>query len=92
MKAIMEHDTSTSIVFWSINGLYLSYSIPRKITEITEIVDYEDGFITMNTNYGEEYTDLIDLMEHGNYSESLIDKAKNIFKKLKKENIELKRS
>lgn len=90
MKAIMEHDTVLSAIQIKVNGLSVIYAIPNKLKRIIEITDCEDGFLTMQTNYGEEYTDLVELIENSVFDNHFKNKAINIFKKLKAKDIVLK--
>lgn len=79
----MEHDTLFSTVQFKVDDVNIIYAIPNKLKEITEITDYEDGFLTMQTNYGEEYTDLIDLIENSLFEDNFKEKAINALRKLK---------
>jgi len=37
---------------------FLKFLVPEKLTVINEIKTYDDGYLVMDTNYGEEYIDL----------------------------------
>lgn len=94
MKAILEHDVITSTIQFRVSSKKFSiiYSIPPRLTEIKEISDYDLGFITMQTNYGEEYTDLIETTGRDIFPESYRKKAMSILNALHLEDISLKRS
>ena len=91
MKAIMQHDVAMSIIHFKVEELNLIYAIPNKLKCITEISDYEDGFITMQTNCGEEYTDLIELVSNSSFSDSIKRRYENVFNLLELNDIKLER-
>lgn len=91
LKAIIRHDDETNTIQFRAGKLNLIYTIPSKLKYITEISNYEDGFITMQTNYGEEYTDLIELIDNSIFSESFKEKMKNILSMIKISDIKLER-
>jgi len=37
---------------------YLKFLVPKMLTTINRIEYYDDGYVVMDTNYGEEYLDL----------------------------------
>jgi len=37
---------------------YMKFLVPKKLTSINEIISYDDGYLVIDTNYGEEYIDL----------------------------------
>ena len=86
----MYHNNIMNFVQFKIDDINIIYAIPSKLQKILEITDYEDGFITMQTNYGEEYTDLIDLVDNSIFTDNYKDKAKRLLSKLKKNDIILK--
>lgn len=87
----MQHDSVMSIIQFRIGEFNLIYAIPNKLKYITEISDYEAGFITMQTNYGEEYTDLIDLVNNSLFTDSYKRKIEIALNSLKINEIELER-
>lgn len=91
MRATLEHDNILNIVQFNAGGINLIYAVPSRLETIEAITDYDDGFITMQTNYGEEYTDLIELLDNSNFSEGFKNKAKNVFHNITLDDIILKR-
>ena len=94
MKAVLEHDDLTRTVQFRVSKQRFSiiYGVPPRLTEIKEISDYDKGFITMQTNYGEEYTDLIETVNREIFPKSYRTKATHILENLTLEDITLKRS
>jgi len=37
---------------------FLKFIVPKKLISIKEIKTYDDGYLVLDTNYGEEYVDL----------------------------------
>jgi len=37
---------------------YMKFLVTKKLTHINEILTYDDGYLVIDTNYGEEYIDL----------------------------------
>ena len=37
---------------------FFKFIVPKKLTAINEIKTYDDGYLVIDTNYGEEYVDL----------------------------------
>lgn len=87
----MIHDDTTSTIKFKVDNINLIYSIPQKLKHITEISDYDTGFLTMQTNYGEEYTDLIEIVKNSLFSDKFKDDAEQILSKLKLSDITLER-
>ena len=92
MKASIEHDKATSTVHFRAGNINFIYGVPDRIQYIKEISDYDSGFITMQTNYGEEYTDLVELLEQSIVTKAFKNKAELILKELNLADITLKRS
>jgi len=38
--------------------IFIKFLVPKKLTIINEIKSWDDGYIVIDTNYGEEYIDL----------------------------------
>lgn len=91
MKAIITHDNITSTIRLSIGEHCITYIIPPVIEEIRAIVDYEDGFITMQTNYGEEYTDVVNIVKKGLYTDNFKQKFLTLLESITLKDIILKR-
>jgi len=91
MKAVMYHNEVLNTVQFRVGKINLVYAIPDKLKYITEISDYEDGFITMQTNYGEEYTDLVALVNNSIFSDSFKTKVEKVLSSLKLSDIKLER-
>ncbi|MCL1877547.1 MAG: hypothetical protein FWF80_01685 [Defluviitaleaceae bacterium] len=37
---------------------FFKFLVPKKLTAINEIKNYDNGYLIVDTNYGEEYVDL----------------------------------
>lgn len=92
MKAILEHDIITSTIQFRTKNPKISfiYSVPSRLEKIIRIIDYDEGFITMQTNYGEEYTDLIEIVDQGVFTELFKREAISIISSLDLKDIVLK--
>ncbi|MCM1237587.1 MAG: hypothetical protein NC489_46585 [Ruminococcus flavefaciens] len=93
MKAKLEHDILTSTIQFKIYKPNISfiYSIPPRLNHIIELSGYDEGFITMQTNYGEEYTDLIETIEQSKFTKAFKKKAIEALTGLTLQDIELRR-
>lgn len=91
LKATISHDNITNTMYFRVGNFNLIYTTPDKLKLITEISDYDDGFITMQTNYGEEYTDLIDLIDNSIFTDSYKKNIKKLLNVLKLSDIKLER-
>jgi hypothetical protein len=40
------------------NQIFFKFVVPKKLTAINEIKTYDNGYLVLDTNYGEEYIDL----------------------------------
>jgi len=38
--------------------IFLKFLVPKILTTINRIIEYDDGYLVIDTNYGEEYVDL----------------------------------
>ena len=94
MKAILEHDTVLNLIQFRVVGTKVSYifGVSPKMTDIKEITDYDTEFITIQTNYGEEYMDLIEGLEQSIFPQSFCKRAIKIYESLKLEDITLRKS
>lgn len=45
---------------------FLKFLVPKKLTALHEIKTYDDGYLVVETNYGEEYIDLNAIAEEIN--------------------------
>lgn len=68
LTACMVHDITLSVLYFRFGDMTLVQALPERLKLISEISDYDNGFITIQTNYGEEYIDLLELMEHSGFS------------------------
>lgn len=82
MKAVINHNNVANSVQFKAEGYSVIYSVPSKLKYIKEISGYDDGFITMQTNYGEEYTDLVELISGSLFTKSFQEKMKHILYEL----------
>jgi len=46
------------IIAFESNQIFFKFVVPKKLTTINKIKTYDDGYLVMDTNYGEEYVDL----------------------------------
>ena len=95
MSAVLTHDTLLNILMLELEAedMTISYHLPINLKDIKELTDYEEGFLTMETNYGEEYADFIELLETTPFADKgFVRKCESILEKLKLEDIELRRS
>jgi hypothetical protein len=37
---------------------FIKFLVPKKLTALYKIKEYDDGYLVVDTNYGEEYIDL----------------------------------
>lgn len=63
MSAILTHDTVLNILMLQVNRMTLSYKVSERLTDIKAVTGCDEGLITIETNYGEEYADFIELLE-----------------------------
>lgn len=91
MSATLIHDTELNILMLRVNKMNLSYKLSDRLTSITAITDCDEGFITMETNYGEEYADFIELLETTPFDEKFIEKCTKAIEIIKLEDIKLRR-
>jgi len=47
---------------------FLKFLVPKQLTTINEIKSYDNGYLVMDTNYGEEYIDLNTIADEINLS------------------------
>ncbi len=50
----------------------LSFSVPKKLDNIYKVIDYDTGYFEVETNYGEEYIDILGALENDNYDREYI--------------------
>ena len=72
-----------------VDDMFIHHGISDVMTKIYELSDYEDGFLTYQTNYGEEYTDFYEIISSGMYDKDYTDRFINKLNKLKLEDIDL---
>jgi hypothetical protein len=69
--------------------MHIIYNTSRKIKKIISISDYEDWFITFQTNIGEEYTDLKELVNNSTFDGCFINRFTNALNNLYLKDIKL---
>ena len=57
MKAYLYLDAEGYMAF-DTGQNFLKFLVPKQLTMISEIKTFNDGYLVMDTNYGEEYVDL----------------------------------
>lgn len=65
MKAILFFNPVLNIMTLKVDDMFIYHEISDVMTKIYELSDYEDGFLTYQTNYGEEYTDFYEIISSG---------------------------
>lgn len=82
LTACMVHDTTLSVLYFRFGDITLAQALPERLKLISEISDYDKGFITIQTNYGEEYIDLLELMEHSGFSDKYMAGAARLLEQI----------
>lgn len=90
MKATLTFDSALKVIFLQLNKMTISYKAPDKLKFIKSITDCEDGFITMETNYGEEYTDFSELVDMTPFNKKFVNNYKLALENLTQKDIILK--
>ena len=57
MTAYLYLETEGYMVF-DTGQNFFKFLVPKKLTDINKIITYDDGYLVIDTNYGEEYIDL----------------------------------
>ena len=83
MKAVLRLDKWNNLITFACKGLNLSFSVSPNISTIYSLDEVSDGYMVIQTNIGEEYIDLLGMLELDRYSESFMDKVKAIKDALK---------
>jgi hypothetical protein len=88
-KAKMSYDSLVGITEFKVGDMHIIYNTSKKIKKIISILDYEDGFITFQTNIGEEYTDLKELVNNSTFDVYFINRFTNALNGLYLKDIKL---
>ena len=51
--------TGNHFMVFETEQIFLKFCVPKKLTTIYEIQSYDSGYMVVDTNYGEEYVDLV---------------------------------
>ncbi len=89
MQAILTFNNSDKSISLSFRGKTIGISAPQVLTEVLEIKDYENGWFSLETNYGEDYVDFLGAMHTEGYPANVIRKYKRVFECLCKSDIRL---
>lgn len=65
MEAVVYLDKNHNMIFEA-EDLKLKFSVALILEEIRQIVCYDKGLLTIETNYGEEYVDLPEIADELN--------------------------
>lgn len=80
MKAYLKLDTINHMITFKCPNLSISFAIAPRMSTISSIDEVDNGYMVIQTNYGEEYIDLLGWLELDNYDKSFIDKAEGLLK------------
>lgn len=89
MQAILTFNNSDKSISLSCQGKTVGISTPNVLTKVLEIKDYENGWFSLETNYGEDYVDFLGAMQTEGYPTVVIRKYKRVFECLRKSDIKL---
>lgn len=89
MQAVLTFNNSDKSISLSCQGKTVGISAPNVLTKVLEIKDYENGWFSLETNYGEDYVDFLGAMQTEGYPNDVIRSYKQVFESLYKNNIRL---
>lgn len=89
MKAILTFNNSDKSISLSCQGKTIGISTSSVLTKVLKIKDYENGWFSLETNYGEDYVDFLGAMYTEGYPANVIRKHKRVFECLCKSDIRL---
>lgn len=89
MKAKLVLDNLNHIITFKSKSLNISYGCSPLILNITSIDEYDCGYMVIYTNVGEEYIDLLGMLEVDRYDLGFVKEAKKILGRIKLKDIEL---
>lgn len=81
-KAKFILDLKNGLLIFQVDGHKISQRAPVPLKEIYEITDYEEGSMTFETNYGEEYTEIICLLRRANFPKRIKRRLREKIKQL----------
>lgn len=90
MKACLDFQKDFNIVSFRCKGLNLSFTISPMIHTIYSIDEYDLGYMVIQTNVGEEYIDLLGMLEMDNCVESFYNFASSILSNISLKDIKLR--
>lgn len=90
MKAYVKYNELLQSIDFEIADYHINFHAPE-IKEIKRLVSYEDGFLTIDTSYGEEYVDYIEFLEVSLIPDVFSRKIIPLLRELKFKNIELRK-
>ena len=90
MQATLTLNTKLSVLILEIGKMTLSYRVPEQLKFINKIKDCNEGVIKIDTNYGDEYVDFIDLLETTQFDYTFVKRSIKIIKDLRLDDIELR--
>ena len=88
-RAKLELDRENHIISFKTKFLNISYGCSPLIQSILSVDDYDCGYMVIQTNIGEEYIDLIGMLEIDGYTSSYIAYAEQLLGNVELEKIEL---
>lgn len=89
MQAILTFNNSDKSISLSCQGKTVGISTPNILTKVLKIKDYENGWFSLETNYGEDYVDFLGAMQTEGHPTDVIRKYKQVFECLHKSDIRL---
>lgn len=69
MKLTITYDTLINALRIGIDKTYFSFGLAPAITDVSKINSYDKGFLAFETNKGEEYLDLIEVVNDFSFTE-----------------------
>ena len=88
--ATLKYSRGTKLIFLKMPKLTLCFQVLVDIKDIYSITRVVDGFITIETDYGEEYIDFVELIEvSGIYNSKDIKKMTKQINQITLDNLKL---
>ena len=65
--------TETGYCVCENNEVYLKFCVPKKLTELLDVKAFDEGYVEVTTNYGEDYIDLKAIADEINLPASFVN-------------------
>lgn len=89
-NAILKFEKEFNMLSFKYKDLNLSFGISPVIDVISEITEVDMGYIVIQTNKGEEYIDLLGMLELDKREKCFILKVESLLKEVTLKNLELR--